>query len=417
MLRNLIFIYFSLSVASVFAQSSKILSVEIDGLEKTRKSYILQFIETKRGDLYDSRQVEQDKQRLINLEIIANVTTEVSQRSEGYVVTYICEELHTLLPIFSFGGIEENFWIQVGATEVNLGGKGNKFVGYYQYYDRSSFATHITFDRIKRSTWGINLNLIKWATLEPLYFGNNEVEYKYTNYTIGATGIKHLNFTDRIEFGGAFFTENYKRSTVNPVEGAPNEVDKNKLLGKVSLTWNRTNYHFFYIEGWNIQLNGQTVQSLDQDPAFYIFFHDFKRFERIGDKGNFASRLRVGLSSNEESPFAPFVLDSYLNIRGVGNRVDRGTGAIILNLEHRHTLKERNKTAIQAVLFSDMGSWRNPGGEFSDFTNSDNFVLFAGGGVRFIHKKIFNAILRIDYGFNLQSPEVNGFVLGLGQYF
>ncbi len=404
-------------MVGVFAQSSEIVSVKFEGLRKTKEDYILQFIESKPGSLYDPKKVEQDKQRIVNLEMFANATAEVTQTEGGYVVNFVCEELHTLLPIFSFGGIEENFWIQVGATEVNLGGRGNKFVSYYQYYDRSSFATHLTFDRIKKSTWGLNLNLIRWATLEPLFFGNNEVEYRYTNYTVGATGMKHLNFTDRIEFGGAFFTENFKRSTTNPVEGAPDEVDKNKLLGKVSVTWNRTNYHFYYIDGWNIQLNGQTVQSLDTDPAFYIFFHDFKKFKRIGEKGNFASRLRLGLSSNEESPFAPFVLDSYLNIRGVGNRVDRGTGAIILNVEHRHTLRDRNKTAIQGVLFSDMGSWRNPGGEFSDFTNSDNFVLFAGGGIRLIHKKIFNAILRIDYGFNLQQPEVNGFVLGLGQYF
>ncbi len=417
MLRNLLFISYVLVLTSLFAQSGEIIAVEIEGLRKTKEAYLRQFIQSKTGALYDALTLEQDKQRLTNLEILANVTVNIEHLPEGVKITLICDELHTLLPIFSFGGISENFWIQVGATEVNVGGVGNKFIGYYQYYDRSSFATHLTFDRIRNSPWGVNLNLIKWGTLEPLYFGNNEVEYEYTNYTIGATGIRHLNFTDKIEFGGAFFTENYKRSRPVSFEGAPEEVDKNKLLGKVSITWNRTNYHFYYIEGWHIQLNGQTVQSLDQDPAFYIFFHDFKRFERIGEKGNFASRLRVGLSSNEESPFAPFVLDSYLNIRGVGNRVDRGTGAIILNVEHRHTLRDKNKTAIQGVIFSDMGSWRNPGGGFSDFTQSENLTLFAGGGLRFIHKKIFNAILRIDYGINLQNPEVNGFVLGLGQYF
>ncbi len=124
-----------------------------------------------------------------------------------------------------------------------------------------------------------------------------------------------------------------------------------------------------------------------------------------------------GLSSNQESPFAPFVLDSYLNIRGVGNRVDRGTGAIILNAEYRYSLLEKDRIAIQGILFSDTGSWRNPGGNFSGFTDSNNFVLFAGGGLRFIHKKIYNAILRIDYGFNLQETGINGFVLGVGQYF
>ena len=71
----------------------------------------------------------------------------------------------------------------------------------------------------------------------------------------------------------------------------------------------------------------------------------------------------------------------------------------------------------EVIAVPSSGSWRNPGGEFSDFSDPDNFVLFAGGGLRLIHKEIFNAIFRIDYGFNLQNPESNGFVLGIGQYF
>jgi hypothetical protein len=78
---------------------------------------------------------------------------------------------------------------------------------------------------------------------------------------------------------------------------------------------------------------------------------------------------------------------------------------------------DKNKVALQGVIFSDSGSWRNPGGNLSDFTDAENFVLFAGTGIRIIHKKIYNAVFRIDYGFNLQDPATRGFVLGVGQYF
>ena len=415
MLRSVIAVCFLLTTLSSFSQ--RIGSISFEGLNRTKQSYIAQFVECKIGDPIDSAQLELDRQRLTNVEVLSSATYQVLGEGEERDLVFICQELHTVLPIFSFGGIKENFWIQTGVSDVNLGGRGNKLTTYYQYYDRSSLAAHLTFDRIKQSPWGVNVNLVKWATIEPLFFNSQQADYEYTNYTIGATGLYNFNFTDRIEFGGAFFTENYQKLQETPIEGAPDEVDKNKILGKVSMTWNRVNYHFFYLIGWHVQLNAQTVQSLDDDPAFYIMFNDFKKFHRFGKKGNFASRLRLGLSTNEESPFAPFVLDSYLNIRGVGNRVDRGTGAIILNLEHRQTLCEREKFAIQAVAFSDMGSWRNPGGGFDDFTESDNLVLFAGGGFRFIHKKIYNAIFRIDYGINLQDSKVNGFVLGIGQYF
>ncbi|WP_420576018.1 POTRA domain-containing protein [Ekhidna sp.] len=402
---------------SFLIDAQTIKTINFEGLQKTKPTYLNQFLSFEEGDELDSAKLEETKQLLVNLEMFADVSYEVEQSAKGVTIAFHMEELFTLLPIFNFGGIKENFWFQIGASEVNLSGRGNKLTTYYQYYDRSSYATHLTFDRIKQSPWGVNINLIKWSTLEPLFFNGNAVEYEYDNYTLGVDAIRHFNFRDRIEFGGAYFTEDYKKFTEGPFEGAPERVNKHKVLSKLRLIHNRVDYHFFYLNGWYNQLNLQTVQSFDNDPAFYIIFNDLKRFIRISEHGNFASRLRLGLSSNEESPFAPFVLDSYVNIRGVGNRVDRGTGAIILNAEYRYSFIDQRKLAVQGVLFSDSGSWRKPGGDFSDFTDSKNFVLFAGGGFRFIHKKIFNAIFRVDYGVNLQQPEVNGFVLGIGQYF
>ncbi|MEP1035210.1 hypothetical protein [Ekhidna sp.] len=397
--------------------SQEIVAINYEGLNKTKTVFVDQFLSFRIGDRLDSVKLEATRQQLVNLEMFSDVQFSISNVGSGVEVTFVFQELFTLLPIFSFGGIEENFWIQIGASEANLAGKGNKLTSYYQYYDRSSFAAHLTFDRIKQSNWGVNVNLIKWSTLEPLFFGGQTVEYEYDNYTFGADVIRHFNFKDRVEIGGAFFTEDYRKFTNGSFEGAPEKVSKKKLLGKATFVWNRVNYFFFYQEGLHNQLNIQTVQSLNDDPAFYIVFNDLKKFWRSGDKGNFATRLRLGLSSNEVSPFAPFVLDSYLNIRGVGNRVDRGTGAIIFNAEYRHSFIHLEKVAVQGVLFSDSGSWRNPGGDFSDFAEKSNAVIFAGGGLRFIHKRIYNAILRIDYGVNLQEPSISGFVLGIGQYF
>ena len=400
---------------SSFAQ--EIASISIEGLKKTKESYVRQFINVTTGDSLDSTQLLLDEKMLTNLEMFGNADFKVSQNKQGnYDVTFICDELYSLLPIFSFGGIEENFWIQAGISEVNLSGRGNKLTTYYQYYDRSSVAAHLTLERIKQSKWGTNINFIKWSTLEPLFFDQGTVEYEYDNWTFGATAIRYFQYRNKLEFGGAYFTEDYTR-VGEGFSDAPARVSEKKVLGKLLYTIDRVNYHFFYLDGIKNFFNVQTVRSLDEDPDFYIVFNDFHYFKRLKPKGNFGIRFRYGLSSNQDSPFAPFVLDSYLNIRGIGNRVDRGTGAIILNTEYRHTLLEKERIAIQGVAFSDTGSWRNPGGGFSDFKDPDNFVLFAGGGFRFIHKKIYNAILRIDYGFNLQDTQINGFVLGVGQYF
>ena len=72
---------------------------------------------------------------------------------------------------------------------------------------------------------------------------------------------------------------------------------------------------------------------------------------------------------------------------------------------------------LQGNAFLDAGSWRNPGGEFEDFGNSQNIRVYPGLGLRFIHKSIFNAIFRIDYGVGITENSTRGLVFGIGQYF
>ena len=74
----------------------------------------------------------------------------------------------------------------------------------------------------------------------------------------------------------------------------------------------------------------------------------------MGARGNWANRLRIGLSTNNESPFAPFSLDNNINLRGVGNAVDRGTGGIVFNTEYRYTLIDKKNIALQSNGFIDV---------------------------------------------------------------
>ncbi|MEM6644045.1 MAG: POTRA domain-containing protein, partial [Bacteroidota bacterium] len=330
--------------------SQQLSNISIKGLKKTRESYVRQFLTIEVGDQINSEAIERDRRMLTNLEMFSHVHAEVVPVDSLHAeVLFQCNELYTLLPIFSFGGIEENFWVQAGLSEVNLAGRGHKLTAYYQYYDRSSAAIHLTLDRLAQSQWGANFNFVKWSTLEPLFFDGVEVAYEYDNWTGGATITRNFQYRDKLEFGGAFFTEDFTK-VGEGVAAAPAQVKKRKVLGKLLHTIDRVDYFYFYQDGLKNFFNLQTVRSLDGDPAFYIAFNDLHYYKRFRSKGNLAIRYRMGLSSNEASPFAPFVLDSYLNIRGVGNRVDRGTGAIILNAEYRHTLFERQKVAVQGVL-------------------------------------------------------------------
>ena len=142
-----------------------------------------------------------------------------------------------------------------------------------------------------------------------------------------------------------------------------------------------------------------------------------KKFLRLGKKGNLAIRTRFGISTNNNSPFAPFVVDSRVNLRGSGNRIERGTAQAILNIEYRHTFLNLSNWAIQGVIFTDLGNWRTPGGQLDELVSKDELRQFVGGGFRVLYKRIYDAVWRVDYGVDVFNKNQRGFVLGIGQYF
>ena len=225
-------------------------------------------------------------------------------------------------------------------------------------------------------------------------------------------------FKNRLLLGVNYFVEDYeyKFGATNP--NVPQALNVHKWLLKGIYEYNKLDYFYQYVSGFKSQFVFQYVTSTsDMLPDFFIGWNDFFLFKRVGEKGNWANRIRLGISSNDETPFAPFSVDNNLNIRGVGNTIDRGTGAIVLNSEYRQTLIEKGWFVLQGNAFLDAGSWRNPGGELSDFSKDDNIKVYPGLGLRFIHKKIYNAIFRIDYGYGISQNATKGFVFGIGQYF
>ncbi|MEM7659864.1 MAG: outer membrane protein assembly factor, partial [Bacteroidota bacterium] len=162
----------------------------------------------------------------------------------------------------------------------------------------------------------------------------------------------------------------------------------------------------------------ESVLTFRYQDWFWKIQNQFRYYHRIGRKGNLATRVRLGISPDINSPFVPFVLDSYLNIRGSGNRVARGTGEIVWNGEYRHTLWEDGRYgAIQVVGFVDWGTWRTLDIKGRDMFRPENMVLFYGGGIRLYIPKASHLILRADYGFRAGAVRENGLVLGVGQYF
>lgn len=408
-----------LCCAIATAQEYRVTDFIVQGNKKTKTEAIAKLCTIKQGSVLDSLQIEKDMIRLKRLPSIAHAYYEVSSGTEGYKVVYGVQENFTIIPSANvYTTNDDEFAYRVGVYEFNALGRNITIGAYYQDDIYSSFGANFRAPFLFHKNFGIALNYQNLTTQEPVFLENGIADYKYNNTSYELLGLYQFDFKNRIEVGINYFNEEYSYKSGATAPEVPQEFDVDKLLYKLIYEYTTLDFHFQYVSGFKSVFNFQYVVSTAAVlPDFVIGWNDFLYYQRIGKKGNWASRLRLGLATNDDSPFAPFTVDNNLNVRGVGNIIDRGTGVVVLNTEYRHTVYEKDWFALQSNIFVDAGSWRNPGGDFGDFSDSKNVRIYPGVGLRFIHKKIFNAIFRIDYGYGVTDDATRGLVFGIGQYF
>ena len=417
------FLFFFFWLLNIHSQQNKILDVKIVGVKKTKTTFIKNLLYSKKDAVLDSSILEKDITLLKRLPAIAHAYYQVFFSHDNlYNVSIQIEENATLLPEINLWTTTNNvFSYKLGLYEYNFLGRNIILGGFYQFNGFDTYAVNFRAPNLFSKKWGLAVNHQNWKSEEPLYFGNQSANYVYNNISFELLALHQFNLKNRIDFGVNFFKEKYQYLSGATSTSIPQNLSLNKALLKLVYTYDNLDYYYQYINGFKSILYAQYVLTEnDFQNDFYIFWNDFLYYKRIGEKGNWANRLRVGLSSNEDTPFAPFALDNNVNLRGVCILVDRGTGSIVLNSEYRYTIYDKDWLAIQTNIFSDIGSWRNPGGSLNDFIKEENIRIYSGFGLRFISKKIYNATFRIDYGFSVLNTKGNskgGLVFGIGQYF
>ena len=415
------FVIFIFTTRTATGQDQNLIAtISFQGNQRTHSAYLKRFLEHREGTYVNVDLLDRELQTLRNLPTIAQTEVQIDTTDQGLILNYRITEALSLFPIVYFGGVRDNFWFQLGFTDINWRGRGNHLSLSYRNTDRRLNGNfYLRLPYLNGTRWGVSWSASRFASVEPLFFPEGEVRYRYDNHNVGASLIRELSVNHFIELGASFFIEDYQKTEDQPLTEppGPDALTEPKLLIKLKHQLNRRNYHFYQIDGHDVESSVQLVRNLRTDVPFVIALLNYHWFRRYGRTGNLASRLRLGISTNNNTPFAPFVLDSYFNIRGAGNRIDRGTAQVVWNLEYRWAVWDQARFAGQVVAFSDVGVWRSPGGAFDELLQFNSRQHFAGLGIRFIYKKAFDAIVRIDYGVDLLRNERRGFVVGLGQYF
>ena len=337
-----------------YSQNYSVADLKIQGNKKLKTAFIKSISSIKPGVALDSTVIKQDIIRLKRLPSVSHAYYQVFHSKENeYNVFYNIEENFTLIPSLNIYTTDnDEFAYRVGLYEFNALGRNIIFGGFYQKDIYSSYALNFRAPYLFSNKLGLAVNLQDLTTQEPVFFDNTSSNYKYNNKSFEVLGLYEFNFKNRLELGINYFVEDYqyKFGATNP--DVPQALNVHKWLLKGIYEYNKLDYFYQYVSGFKSQFNFQYVTSTnDMLPDFFIGWNDFFLFMRVGEKGNWANRLRMGLSTNDETPFAPFSVDNNLNVRGVGNTIDRGTGVIVLNTEYRQTLYEKKLVCFTGKCF------------------------------------------------------------------
>lgn len=424
-MKQLFYIVFFLFISAIQAQEPIVETIEIEGLKRTKESFLRRLIKVKEGSVYDSIKVATDVERLNRLAGIANAKSTLTKNSAtAYTVKYTIVENFTIIPglrVFQANN-DDDFAFRVSVFEFNLFGRNQLIGGFFSRDVFNSFGVFYEAPFIFTNKFGFGINYQDNVTFEPIFANDDAeaVDYRFQNRTFQASLVYEFNFHNRGEFGVIIGNQEYEQEVDQPDLGLPQELEADFVSIFGEYEYNDLDIDYQYVSGFRNLTNAQFVFN-DGGLGFlddaFVFTNDFEYFFRLGKRGNWASRVRSNFTTNTDSPFAPFALDNQINIRGVGNTVDRGTASVVLNTEYRHTLLEKGWFVIQSNAFVDAGVWRTPGNEINQLFESSSSRLFPGVGIRFIHKRIFNAVIRLDYGFGIGENATNGLVFGIGQFF
>ncbi len=402
-----------------------ITTIEFEGNKKSKEIFLRQNISICEGQVYDSLQVEESVQLLKNTNLFFQVESTVQRNSTGGIsVTFQVEEVITIFPIIANGGSSERLNFTLGVSDIHFRGRGETIGLVYQYYDRHSIKFYQITPRHKNNVTGHEIFLGKYSTIEPLYFSNgSSAPFDFDNYHLSLGGYYWITRFLNFKLGGMLMQENYKNrgDDINSPDFiiAPGQrFNLFKYQLRSELSWKKIEYHFERRKGHSNLLHLEWIETpIYSGATFLKIMNQFKFYQKFGERHNVLLKNETGIASNRESPFSPFVIDDFVNVRGIGNRIARGTALTSFNSEYLFTAIKHPWFFAQIVAFFDLSYLRPAGTNFIDMFQSQNTYTTAGLGMRIHSRKFYNSVLRFDYGINLKDTQRGGFVIGLGQYF
>jgi outer membrane protein insertion porin family len=408
-------------ISMLFGQTLVLDSLGIEGLKKTKEIYLRKLIQTEVGKPLDSLKMTEDITRIIREPAVSHAYYTVVFTTENHCrVLYSIEENKTLIPsVDLWSTLDKQFAFHLGVSEYNAFGRGYTTSGFYRRNIFSAYGIILENPNFITSSFELKFVGQRHKTLEPIREGSLESYYEFERKSAEVVFAHEWNIKNKTGLGFGGLGEIYQRNRGDMLSNAPEYFKTQKLLLSLFHNYEKIDYYYYFRNGIKniFAFNFVSGNNFSNQKDFFSFDNSLLYYHRLGEKGNWAGRLNVGVSKNIITPFPVFFWDNNKNLRGVGNLTRRGNSLWTLNNEYRYTLLELRWLAVQGNAFFDVGGLSPVGDSFFKSFNRSNIAAFSGIGIRFIHKYIFKAVLRIDYGINIGGTPSKGLIFGVGQFF
>jgi hypothetical protein len=337
----------------------------------------------------------------------------VKMDRNGTTLTVKVQEKVTLAPILNFtsGSSLKDLNATFGLVEYNLFGTGTQLGAQFNYSQR-----------------GPNIDV--WLSQHPFEPGRWAKELKGF---YAANGIRFADSTaswTRNRFGGEFeirgpyaygsplryevVLEVY-REFIEHEQSGPRQPNGYYIGLIPELTWDKYHWHDLVPSGYRI--------ALELKPGFFFGANQQRHEAKLRYMQGLPLRPMSVVMMNtvaeavnaSGNPNHSLLLGSITGVRGLPDNLYRNQAQAYANLEFRHAVQIAPRWAVQAVVFTDFGTFRpfNDSGATRDWFGAVN----VGAGGRIVPTFLANTLLRVDVA-HLFSPSQNTLVqVGITQYF
>ncbi len=382
----------AIKVAFVIKNKENPEEIETKDTGKSKDYVITREMKTKPGDVYNTKTIGKDLQRIYNLGFFEDVHTRVDAGEKPGQVILIVEVEEAKTGQAGFGaGYSSNTGLTgfLTLSERNLKGKGrradikleiggsrdNYELGYFEpWLDKKQTSIEFNFYNTSRE----NLTYGLAGEISPDY---EEIRNGF-DVTLG----RPISDYTRIFAGFKIETVNVEPNEYDYLDGSSRSVTGSIRTDTRDFVFNPTTGRY---DSMSLELNGGP---LGGDYDYQKLTVDLRRFHPVRKKQVAAGRMTFGLARGTIAKFDYFDLGGVNSLRGYEEYQFSGTKMLLYNFEYRFTLSGN----LSTVLFADAGNcWMST----SDmkFWPDDNMHRSVGIGLRLKIPQFGIGPVRLDY--------------------